>query len=155
MAKRLRCKNEFVYHYLVTLYVVQRESGCLSLADIITIADDVSRTTTRITDDGREVLDGVLARMEEQANEQGRVAIDAYRVARRSLEAEWVTAVSVVDDTMNECNRSIHAFVTQADFLIRRFENKLQRNTRNRVTKPAQQPRKQDSGDANPEKEKE
>ncbi len=141
-------------HYLETLSVVQPESGCLSLADVITIADDVSRVTSRITDNGREVLDSVLARMEEQANEQGRVAIDAYRVARRGLEAEWVTAESVVDDTVNECNRSIHSFVTQADFLIRRFENELHRKTRNRVTKPAQKSGKQDSGDAKPEEEK-
>gem|GEM_PF-5320818 len=133
--------------------MVQPESGRLSLADIITIADDVSRVTSRITDDGREVLGRVLEQMEEMANEHGRVAVVAYRVARRNLEAEWVTAESVVDDTMNECNRSIHSFVTQADFLIRRFENKLQQKTRNRVAKPAQQPRKQESGDAKPEKE--
>ena len=103
--------------------MVQPESGRLSLADIITIADDVGRVTSRITDDGREVLGRVLEQMEEMANEHGRVAVVAYRVARRNLEAEWVAAESVVDDTVNECNRSIHTFVTQADFEIRRFEN--------------------------------
>ena len=121
--------------------MVQPESGRLSLADIITIADDVSRVTSRITDDGREVLRRVLEQMEERANEQGRIAINAYRAARRKLEAEWVTAESVVDDTMNECNRSIHAFVTQADFQIRHFENELQRQARQRpVEECAQQP---------------
>ena len=135
--------------------MVQPESGCLSLADIITIADDVSRVTSRITDNGREVLGRVLEQMEEMANEEGRVAVVAYRVARRNLEAEWLTAEGAVDDTVNECNRSIHSFVTQADFLIRRFENELQRKTWNRVMQPAQQPRKQDSGDAKPEEEKE
>ena len=112
--------------------MVQPESGCLSLADIITITDDVSRVTSRITDNGREVLARVLEQMEEMANEQGRTAVVAYRVARRNLEVEWVTAESVVDDTMNECNRAIHAFVTQADFQIRHFENELQRQTRQR-----------------------
>ncbi len=134
--------------------MVQPESGCLSLADIITIADDVSRVTSRITDNGREVLDRVLEQMEEMANEQGRVAVVSYRVARRNLEAEWLTAEGTVDDTVNECNRSIHSFVTQADFLIRRFENELQRKTRNRITKPAQKSGKQDSGDVKPEEEK-
>ena len=134
--------------------MVQPESGCLSLADIITIADDVSRVTLRITDNGREVLDRVLEQMEEMANEQGRVAVVSYRVARRNLEAEWLTAEGAVDDTVNECNRSIHSFVTQADFLIRRFENELHRKTRNRVTKPAQKSGKQDSGDVKPEEEK-
>ncbi len=122
--------------------MVQPESGCLSLADIITIADDVSRVTSRITDNGREVLGRVIEQMEEMANEQGRVAVVAYRVARRNLEAEWLTAEGTVDDAVNECNRSIHSFVTQADFLIRRFENELQRQTRQRsVEECDQQPR--------------
>ncbi len=124
--------------------MVQPESGRLSLADIITIADDVSRMTSRITDNGREVLERVLEQMEEMSNAQGRVAVVAYRVARRNLEAEWLTAEGVVDDTVNECNRSIHSFVTQADFLIRRFENELHRQTRKPpIEECDQQPRMQ------------
>ncbi|MFB3105520.1 MAG: hypothetical protein ACE1ZA_11460 [Pseudomonadales bacterium] len=108
--------------------------------------------TSRITDNGREVLVRVLAQMEEMANEQGHVAVVAYRVARRNLEAEWVAAESVLDDTVNECNRSIHTFVTQADFEIRRFENELQRKTRRRrVTEGLQQPGKEGSKDTQEE----
>ncbi len=84
--------------------------------------------TARITDNGRDVLDGMLEQMEEMANELGPVAVDAYRTARRSLEVEWVAAETVVDDAVNGCNRSIHAFVTEADFVIRDFENKLTRS---------------------------
>ena len=122
--------------------MIQPESGRLSLADIITIADDVSRVTSRITDDGRIVLGGVLEQMEEMANKQGRMAVVAYRDTRRNLEAEWVTAESVVDDTMNECNRAIHTFVTQAGFQIRHFENELRRQIRNKPFEECdQQPR--------------
>ncbi|MGI9327744.1 MAG: hypothetical protein ACR2PZ_21180 [Pseudomonadales bacterium] len=123
----------------------QRESGRLSLADILTLADDLRRRISQTTDDGREVLTGALEQMSELTAGQGPAVEDAYRSARRSLESEWVTAESVLDDTVNECTRAIHSFVTQADFIIRRFENTLPREDKKSGT--TTQGRKSSPGD--------
>ena len=124
------------------------ESGRLCLADVITIADDLSRMTSKTSDNARDVLAGILEQMEALAKSRSPAALEDYRIARRNLESEWLVAESVLDDTVNQCNRAIHAFVTQADFHVRRFENALQqRNARARIAKKPNHPGQPDSKD--------
>jgi hypothetical protein len=99
----------------------------LSLAEIVTIADDLGRMASRISRDAREVLTDMLEQMETLADTTNIAAQEAYRRARRDLESEWLTAETVLDDMTNECNRSLNGFVTQAEFHVRRFEKELQK----------------------------
>ena len=101
------------------------ESARLSLADIIEIADDLQRMSLRAACDGQQVLNEVLERMDELANGRDPNSSDTYRQARHSLETEWQAATHTLQDCFNECNRTLQAFATEADFLIRRFENQI------------------------------
>lgn len=91
------------------------------------LADDLARVSRRTRNEGRETIDRIVERMEELDSGSDSAVADALMSAKMEVESGWMNVESLIEDQILECIRSIHAYVTQADFHIQRFENATRR----------------------------
>ena len=110
------------------------ESERLSLEDIITIADNLLSAHARAVSDAEDTVTGIMARMHGSMPNIEPALQKTAASALEDIRVDWSAAKSALEDAANHCNLALHTFVTQADFLIRRYENACRQAEENKST---------------------